>query len=326
MDCKGELNCGGTCDGQGACTWAPQGRSCREAGCQADLGLITKLGSCDGAGNCAAMTDKQCNGFGCYTDPVTGAQCKTDCATDPDCAIRRYCEMGSDGGTVSQCPPARPLGAMCERDTQCLSGTCARRVGQAMGVCCNINCSKCGTCDSTGTCRPDPAGTRNGDCQDSASDPTGMCGGMCDGNARCVYPAAGSTCGTCKTCNGSGLCNVKPDDDTTCGSIECDGLDTSCLNYNDLTTLRCASLGSCKAPNTVASCTDVSNLCTGGGGSGGSGGGGRGGSSGTDAGTDAGGGGGGGGGCCQVGGGPTPDGLVALLVFGLAFVSRRRRR
>ena len=43
-DCKGELNCGGKCDGQGACTWAPQGRSCREAGCQADLGLITELG------------------------------------------------------------------------------------------------------------------------------------------------------------------------------------------------------------------------------------------------------------------------------------------
>jgi hypothetical protein len=192
-----------------------------------------------------------------------------------------------------------------------------------MGVCCNINCSKCGTCDSTGTCQPDPAGTRNGDCQDSASDPTGMCGGMCDGNARCVYPAAGSTCGTCKSCNGSGLCNVKPDDDTTCGSIECDGLDTSCLNYNDLTTLRCASLGSCKAPNTVASCTDVSNLCTGGGGSGG---GGAGGSSGRDAGVDGGGGGGGGGGCCQVGGGPTPDGMVALLVLGLAFVSRRRRK
>ena len=270
-----------------------------------------------------------CNGFGCFSD-ATGAHCKTDCAMDPDCAIRRYCQTGGgDAGAASQCPAALPLGTACERNAQCLSGTCAKRPGDTMGVCCNTACDKCGTCDATGTCRPVAAGVRDGSCQDSASDPGGMCGGMCDGNFRCVYPAAGSSCGTCKQCNGVGLCNVKPDDDMACGTIECDTLDTSCLNYHDLTTLRCASLGSCKAPDTIASCTDVTNLCTGGtgGGNGGSGGGGgRGGVTGTDAGTDAGGGGGGGGGgCCQVGGGPTPDGLVALLVLGLAFVSRRRR-
>ena len=132
-----------------------------------------------------------------------------------------------------------------------------------------------------------------------------------------------------QACNGVGLCNVKPDDDMACGTIDCDSLDTSCLNYHDLTTLRCASLGVVQGAEHGRELHRPSPTCArrhrrwrgwlGGGG--------RGGVTGTDAGTDAGGGGGGGGGgCCQVGGGPTPDGLVALLVLGLAFVSRRRRR
>jgi MYXO-CTERM domain-containing protein len=341
--CKGTGVCTGTCNGQGACRWGPQGTTCSQAGCQSD-GYIRDVGKCDGAGNCVAPQTRDCMGFACYTDPVDQmAKCKNSCFNDPDCAQKRYCldpndggaggaggagaTGGGDSGTGSQCPPAFPLGHACTRNTQCLSNTCSD------GVCCNLNCDKCGSCNTPGmegTCIPIPAGTDpEKECMDNASDPSGMCKGFCSGQARCTYPAAGITCGTCKTCNGSGLCNVKPDDDTTCGTIECDGLDTSCLNYNDLTTRRCASLGACKAPNTIASCTDVSNLCTGGGGSGGAGGsgsGGRGGSTGADASTDGGGGGGGGGGCCQVGGGPTPDGMVALLVLGLAFVSRRRRR
>ena len=44
------------------------------------------------------MTEQDCSGFGCYTDANGGAQCKTDCSTDPDCAIRRYCEIVADGG------------------------------------------------------------------------------------------------------------------------------------------------------------------------------------------------------------------------------------
>jgi MYXO-CTERM domain-containing protein len=325
MDCKGELNCGGSCDGQGGCTSAPQGKECRVAGCQADLGLITGAGMCDGAGNCSVTTTMNCSGFGCFSD-ATGAHCKTDCATDPDCAVRRYCQTGADGGTGSQCPAALPLGSACERNTQCLSGTCAKRPGQVMGICCNTACDKCGTCDSTGTCKPEARGTRDGTCQDSASDPEGNCGGECDGFFRCIYPAAGKSCGTCKTCNGVGLCNVKPDDDMACGSIECDSLDTSCVDYHDLTTQRCASLGSCKQPNTVATCTDSTPKCGGGGAGGGGAGGAAGGSTGRDGGTDAGGGGGGGGGCCQVSSGPTPDGLVALLGMAFAFVFRRRRR
>ena len=101
------------------------------------------------------------------------AQCKTDCRTDPDCAIRFYCQIaadgGVDGGGGSQCPPQLPLGSACVRNTQCLSGTCAINRGAASGICCNTECNTCGTCDATGNCHPYAAGTDpNGDCMDNA--------------------------------------------------------------------------------------------------------------------------------------------------------------
>ena len=252
---------------------------------------ITLAANCDGAGNCPAPEDptKTCNGFGCYIE--NGASlCKTDCRTDPDCAIRRYCEVTpadagtADGGSASSCPSQFPLGRACTRDTQCLSGNCAIPLGGTVGVCCNTDCNHCGTCDATGTCIPDPAGMLSPSCADSASDPMRKCGGMCDGHAHCQYPSAGTSCGTasapCKACNGVGLCNLMPEDDTACGVIDCDVLNTTCLEYEDLTAKRCGAIGACKAPNTAASCTIFTNTCTGTGGSSGTGTGGRGGSSG----------------------------------------------
>ena len=102
------MGCGGKCDGQGACAWAPATKSCRQAGCQTDLGQITKAATCDGAGKCPAELDmnKDCMGFGCFIDTGGQSVCKTDCRTDPECAIRRYCDIvpadsGVDGATVS---------------------------------------------------------------------------------------------------------------------------------------------------------------------------------------------------------------------------------
>jgi MYXO-CTERM domain-containing protein len=260
-----------------------------------------------------------CNGFACYTDPADNmAKCRTDCSTDPECATKYYCQSGADGGTGSQCPSAFPLGTACTRNAQCLSGTCSD------GVCCNVNCDKCGSCNSAGslgTCIPIPAGTDpENECMDSASDPTGMCKGFCSGRAGggCTYPAVGTGCGTCKTCNGSGLCSVMPEDDPTCGDIDCDELDTACMDYRDLRTRRCAALGMCKTA-TVAHCTDVTNTCGADGGAGGSGGG-------NDGGNDAGQmGGGGGGGCCAVAG-PQPPALPSLLLVAFVWFVRRRRR
>jgi MYXO-CTERM domain-containing protein len=194
------------------------------------------------------------------------------------------------------------------------------------------------------------------DCMDNLSDPTHKCGGMCDGHAHCAYPPAGASCGTCKTCSGTGLCSLKPDDDVNCGTIDCDKNDNlPCTDYHDLTTKRCASFGACKT-GTVAECTDVTNTCTTDGGSAGAGGGGTGGGTGgttgsgggtgtggtggrgpdggaagstgaTDGSVDGGKPKGGGGGCgCDLGGADPVTALPGLLLFAGVLTARRRRR
>ena len=79
----------------------------------------------------------------------------------------------------------------------------------------------------------------------------------CDANG--CYQAAGTDCtGTCAVCNGSGSCTQVPADDSACGTIDCDGLDTTCRNYNDLTSNRCEGLNNCKDANT-SDCTSYSD-------------------------------------------------------------------
>jgi hypothetical protein len=334
------LVCNGVCNGVGACRYPPSGTMCSPAGCQ-NSGYITDALTCDGSGHCGGLkptVKTPCNGFACFTDPATNmAACGHDCTKDPECAADRFCQLAGDGGVNSSCPLLFDLGHACDRDKQCAQGVCSD------GVCCNINCDKCGACNlpgTVGTCVTVPAGTDpNNDCIDSASDPTGKCGGMCDGHARCLFPAAGSSCGTCKACNGGGLCNLKPDDDDTCGTIDCDLLDTSCMDFQDLTTKRCGALGACKVANNAASCTDVTNTCGADGGAGTGGGaggtdGGAGGTTGTsgttgnhDGASEAKGGGGGGGCGCVVGGTGLGGSLPLLgLLFGIVLTARRRRR
>jgi hypothetical protein len=67
----------------------------------------------------------------------------------------------------------------------------------------------------------------------------------------------------CSACDGTGRCTVMPADDDACGAIECSDLDTACRSYQGLTANRCAALGTCKAANDPATCTEYSDLpCT----------------------------------------------------------------
>jgi hypothetical protein len=320
-DCKGDMVgaiCSGTCDGNGACRFPPQGLKCRDPGCQSD-GYIGGAGMCNGAGHCDFMQTVNCNGFVCTT--VNGMDtCKTDCATDPDCVAKSYCDQ-------SQCPTDLPNGGTCNRDRQCQSGHCARaNPNDATGVCCDRACDICGSCNMPGmpgTCVPAAAGTDPaGSCIDSASDMTGVCGGKCNGHFGCQFPPGGASCGQCKACDGSGKCNVMPADDPTCGDIDCDQLDNTCRDYHDIMANRCAMVGMCKKPNDPATCTDVTLLCDGGADDGGGAG---------DGAADAADGGmkkGGGGGCCSIGagGGRTPLPLELGALAALMGLARRRRR
>jgi hypothetical protein len=51
-------------------------------------------------------------------------------------------------------------------------------------------------------------------------------------------------------------------DDANCGTIDCDGRDTACRNYHDLTTDRCEGMGNCKDANST-DCTSYSNASLG---------------------------------------------------------------
>lgn len=256
----GSGDCAGTCDGQGGCNYPASGKVCGTAGCASD-GVIHQPGTCDGAGKCANDVLQSCNGFKCYHDPADNMdKCATSCATDPNCQVAYFCN------NLASCPIDFDNGHACDRDAQCSSNHCAIAPGDTTGVCCDRDCRACGTCNlpgKVGTCVPTEAGTDpNHDCIDSASDPSGKCGGRCNGQWACEFPAAGTSCGTCKQCDGASKCSVKPDDDDICGVIDCDQLDTSCMDYRDLQRNRCASLGVCKAPNTPAACTDVLVTCT----------------------------------------------------------------
>ena len=125
----------------------------------------------------------------------------------------------------------------------------------------------------------------------------------------------------CKACDGVGLCNQMPSDDDACGTIECNGLNTSCTTYQDLTANRCLSVGACKMDNTSAACTMFTSTCAPDAGA-------DGGKSDGSIGIDGGGkGGGGGGGCgCALGGSQSAGGLTALLALAGVIITRRRRR
>ena len=61
-----------------------------------------------------------------------------------------------------------------------------------------------------------------------------------------------------RTCDGEGTCGPSfPADDSRCGVIDCDGLDGTCRDYDDLNGSnagRCEGSGDCKDPNT-SDCT-----------------------------------------------------------------------
>jgi cysteine-rich repeat protein len=200
-----------------------------------------------------------CNN-GVDDDCDTLIDCKDllDCSTAPNCAV--VCGNGivdpgeqcdDDGQNGVPCTP--PYGGSC--DYCSVSCTNVHLVGPYCGdgvindnEQCDLgaqNGQSTSCCDAT--CHFVAAQTV---CRDAAA-------GGCDKQERCtgssatcptdVFQLAGTNCGLCSTCNANGQCNVMPADDTNCGTIDCDGLDTICRNYDDITMSRCKSLGVCKS-------------------------------------------------------------------------------
>jgi hypothetical protein len=208
-------------------------------------GPCTDDGEC-GSGHCA---DSVC--------------CDTACA-----AVCRSCGLAGYEGTCQPVVNAQDPGT-CDGTAYCgPTGVCLRAAGEPCapdaqdcqttfcvdGVCCESACDGlCERCAASGLCRPVTAGTD----PDGACPGVGACRGACDGARACRYPA-GASCGLCAACDGAGGCTSQPADDPACGVLACSALSTACRDYADLTTARCAALGSCRHVD-LATCTEFAD-------------------------------------------------------------------
>jgi hypothetical protein len=124
--------CGGTCDGNRACAFAPASTSCGSNLCI----VADTVGSffCDGNGGCSEK-DVKCTDFNC-----NGGACRTVCSSDADCQPADFCNLN-----INKCVPKHDNGATCTLGDECKSNFCYS------GVCCNTQCGETGqTCNQAG--------------------------------------------------------------------------------------------------------------------------------------------------------------------------------
>lgn len=123
--------CGGVCDGKGACMYPGATTTCGASTC-VDGKQSGQL--CDGNGQCVTGT-AECGNYVCFE----GA-CPTSCATNTVCAIGFHCDTASGA-----CIGKSANGGSCGVAADCESGQCVD------GVCCDVACAAPASC-STGTC------------------------------------------------------------------------------------------------------------------------------------------------------------------------------
>lgn len=268
-NCDDAAVCAGTLGVAGVCQ--PRAIGNTGGSCQAP-----KL--CDGKGSCVSVIaiGQACKaGDVCALGVAAERTCLHGvCCKDESCGPCTRCDVPSKegscaptplGSTDTQCQGSNACngkgkclladGESCNNDSECASDHCVD------GLCCDTSCDKtcesCKVAGSVGSCTPVPVNTDpDGECL--GKDPS--CGGACDGQRQCEFPGGGTKCGLCQACDGTGQCAIAPEDDDACGSIDCDQLDTTCRDYIDLESRRCASFGKCKVANDPASCTNYSAL------------------------------------------------------------------
>jgi MYXO-CTERM domain-containing protein len=243
-DASATTPCTGTkaCDGKGGCMLA-DGQACK-ADAECGNGHCVDGYCCE-----SACTEK------CRSCAVTGSLGKcaylslgqTDTFPFATCDGTKVCD-GKGGCKLAD-------GETCANDSGCASDICVDQ------TCCKTECTKtcqsCAVSGSKGTCTYITQGQDpDGECIGKHT----KCGGACDGKGQCEFPGVGTICGLCKACDGTGSCNSKPTDDDNCGTIDCDKLDTSCVDYHDIKTERCDSFGYCKVANQPGTCTKFTKL------------------------------------------------------------------
>jgi len=164
MCAAGAAACAGRCDGinRGACSH-PAGKEC-SARCADNEQVV---GRCTASGACVEDLPALCGGYTC-----TAGKCRSDCATNSDCAPKYLCQAG-------KCEPA---GTSCSEDGtavlggdgatfacapyRCRDGACVARCSSA------VDCINDTVCDASGACVPRPPRegvTDDGGCAHGAS-------------------------------------------------------------------------------------------------------------------------------------------------------------
>jgi MYXO-CTERM domain-containing protein len=195
--CAGaSTDCKGLCksDNQDTCSFPSIATPCGKATCNGDVS--TPASTCDGVGECAPATSKNCPPYACNT---TSGDCKQSCSTTADCAQGASCDtstgkcaitagtcidpftMKSPDGQITSCAPYRCKNGACQ-------ATCAT----------DLDCADGASCKAT-TCVPADAGTA-GAGGGSGGGATGGSGGDKDAGTNATAPAAADEggCG-CRT-------------------------------------------------------------------------------------------------------------------------------
>ena len=237
--CTANPPCGfnGTCNGSGACRYAPNTNSCGTTSCTGSS--FTPVGHCDGAGACV-QPPITCGAYACG-----GGVCRTTCAGNSDCASGFNCQSGS-------CTNLLPQGAACTMGPQCTSTLCVD------GVCCATACTdQCHSCNvatgpGPGTCQLVPAG--GDDPRDlCATQPVSTCGtnGLCDGLGGCTKYPVGTACGP-SVCVGANSWRIpKCDATNTCamgGTTNCSPF--ACNSATGACRTTCSAPSDCANPAT----------------------------------------------------------------------------
>jgi len=236
-ECETEdpATCGtsGLCDGVGACALFSADTLCASSSCSGAVESRPAL--CDGAGTCAEQGTAACAPYEC-----NGTVCANHCAADVVCGTGSFCNI-----PTGNCEPLLAQGGTCQRDSQCVTGSCVDN------VCCDSACAgECRACAQAAT------GLANGTCgnvvigtdpfAECADQGAASCGrtGACGVGACALYPASTvCTAASCSanvqsnvdSCNGTGTCidgGTTPCAPYTCGATSCQitcTLDTECL-------------------------------------------------------------------------------------------------
>jgi len=206
------------CAAGGTCANQPAGNDAKNE-CASDA---CNTGNCNGLGACGFRAEGTDCGV-CRACNATGT-CVDDLTQDGDCALCREC--GTGGACVLQTQGN-------DVKNECPADSCKLGVCDGAGACeyepSGTDCGVCRACDGSGACVDDLS--QDGDCalcrecgaggacvfQTAGSDVKGECTadvcntGNCDGAGACGFRPAGTDCGVCSACDGSGVC----DDDLT---------------------------------------------------------------------------------------------------------------